>query len=65
MLEETCWVPWAAGCTLREISWVAAPCSSTAAAMVDEISDSFSMVPLISLIAFTDSCVAAWIPVIC
>ena len=52
MLEETCWVPCAACCTLREISCVAAPCSSTAAAMVDEISDSFSMVPLISLIAF-------------
>src|SRR5712691_9962313 len=59
MLEETCWVPWAACCTLREISWVAAPCSSTAAAMVDEISDNFSMVPLISLMALTDSCVAA------
>ena len=42
-------MPWAACCTLREISWVAAPCSSTAAAMVDEISDSFSMVPLICL----------------
>src|SRR6266581_852473 len=62
MWEETCWVPCAACCTLREISCVAAPCSSTAAAMVDEISDSFSMVPLISLIAFTDSWVAAWIP---
>ena len=41
---------------------VAAPCSSTAAAIVDEISDSFSMVPLIAWIAFTDSCVAAWMP---
>jgi len=30
---------------VAEISWVAAPCSSTAAAMVDEISDNFSMVP--------------------
>src|SRR5829696_10275624 len=40
ILEETCWVPWAACCTLREISCVAAPCSSTAAALVDEISDS-------------------------
>src|SRR3981189_88707 len=65
MLEETCWVPRAACCTLREISWVAAPCSSTAEAMVDEISDNFSMVPLISLIAFTESWVAAWMPVIC
>src|SRR5882672_602629 len=54
MLEETCWVPWAACWTLREISWVAAPCSSTAEAMVDEISHSFSMVPPISLIAFTE-----------
>src|SRR5438874_13724445 len=59
MLEETCWVPWAACCTLREISCVAAPCSSMAAAMVDDISDSFSMVALISLMALTDSCVAA------
>src|SRR6266851_4637659 len=65
MLEETCWVPCAACCTLREISWVAAPCSSTAAAMVEEISDSFWMVPLISLIAVTESWVAAWMPVIC
>jgi hypothetical protein len=65
MFEETCWVPWAACCTLREISWVAAPCSSTAAAIVEEISDSFSMVLEISLIAPTDSCVADWMPVIC
>jgi hypothetical protein len=34
--------------------------------MVDEISDSFSMVPLICWIAPTDSCVAAWMmPLIC
>src|SRR5450432_2220051 len=65
MLALTCWVPCAACCTLREISCVAAPCSSTAAAMVEEISESFSMVPLISLMAFTDSCVAAWIPLTC
>jgi hypothetical protein len=58
MLEETCWVPCAACCTLREISYVAAPCSSTAAAMVEEISESLSMVPLISLMALTDSWVA-------
>jgi hypothetical protein len=45
MLEETCWVPCAACCTLREIPCVAAPCSSTAAAIVEEISDSLSMVP--------------------
>ena len=33
--------------------------------MVEEISDSFSMVPLISLIAVTKSCVAPWMPEIC
>src|SRR5689334_6643036 len=33
MLDETRSVPRAACCTLREISWVAAPCSSMAAAM--------------------------------
>src|ERR1700732_3322239 len=59
MLDETCMVPSAACCTLREISCVAAPCSSTAAAMADDISDSFSMVPLICWIDATDSCVAA------
>src|SRR5215475_610106 len=59
ILEETWCVPCAACCTLREISWVAAPCSSTAAAMVDETSDSRSMVTLICLIALTESCVAA------
>jgi hypothetical protein len=46
-------VPCAACCTLREISWVAAPCCSTAAAMADDISDYLSMVPLMSLMAFT------------
>ena len=65
ILDDTCWVPVAACCTLRDISCVAAPCSSTAAAMVDDISYSFSMVPLIAWIAVTDSCVAAWMPVIC
>ena len=50
---------------MREISWVAAPCSSTAAAIVDEISDSRSMVAPMSLMALTDSCVAVWIPAIC
>src|ERR1700740_378733 len=33
--------------------------------MAEAISDSFSMVPDISLIAPTDSCVAAWMPAIC
>src|ERR1700734_4295073 len=57
-LDETCCVPWAACWTLREISCVAAPCSSTAAAIAEEISESFSIVPEISLIALTESCVA-------
>ena len=65
MLAETICVPCAACCTLREISCVAAPCSSTAAAIAEEISDSFEMVPDISWIAFTESCVADWMPVIC
>src|SRR6476619_3326004 len=65
MLDETCWVPCAACCTLREISCVAAPCSSTAAAMVEEISDSFSIVAVSVKKTFTDSCVAAWKPDIC
>lgn len=38
-LLETCCVPCAACCTLREISCVAAPCSSTAAAIVEDISE--------------------------
>ena len=49
-------VPWAACWTLRAISCVAAPCSSTAAAMVEAISDMPPMVSPISLIAPTDSC---------
>src|SRR6266700_1628596 len=65
MLDETCCVPCAACCTLRDISCVAAPCSSTAAAIADAISDSFSMVPEISLMAPTDSWVAPWIPDTC
>jgi hypothetical protein len=59
MLEDTCWVPCAARSTLREISCVACPCCSTAAAMADETSESFSIVPLMSLIAPTDCWVAA------
>jgi hypothetical protein len=65
MLAETCWVPWDACWTLREISCVAAPCSSTAAAIADEISDSRSIVPEISLMALTDSSVAPWMPETC
>ena len=52
-------VPCAACWTLREISCVAAPCSSTADAMVDEISDIRPMVSLISSMALTESRVAA------
>src|SRR3954471_21000073 len=64
-LRETCWVPSDACWILREISCVAAPCCSTAAAMVEANSDSCSIVPLMSRIALTDSCVAAWMPEIC
>ena len=39
MLAVTTSVPWAASCTFREISAVAAPCSSMAAAMVTDICD--------------------------
>jgi hypothetical protein len=53
MLELTSDVPNAACWMLREISCVAAPCSSIAAAMVDATSESRSMVPLICLIAVT------------
>jgi hypothetical protein len=53
MFELTSVVPCAACWMLRDISWVAAPCCSTAAAMADDSSDNLSMVPLISLMAFT------------
>src|SRR3954451_24604595 len=49
ILEDTCCVPVAACWMLREISEVAAPCSSTAAATVAAISDSRSIVLEISL----------------
>jgi hypothetical protein len=58
MFDETCGVPCAACCTLREISGWQYPCSSTAAAMAAEISESFSIV-LEILIALTESWVAA------
>ncbi|MEI9922827.1 MAG: hypothetical protein WDN50_03970 [Bradyrhizobium sp.] len=48
MLAAPSEVPSAARCTLREISWVAAPCSSTADAIVAEISEIRPMVELIS-----------------
>jgi hypothetical protein len=41
MLAETFWVPCAACCTFRDIPWVAVPCSFTAAAIVEEISECF------------------------
>jgi hypothetical protein len=50
-LVATWAVPWAACWTLRAISWVAAPCSSTAAAMVEAISEMRVMVAPISLMA--------------
>src|ERR1700694_4825635 len=55
----------AAPCPFREISWVAAPCSSTADAIVAEISDIRAMVAPISLIAVTESLVADWMSAIC
>src|SRR6476469_6417323 len=60
--DETSCVPCAACWMLREISWVAAPCSSTAAAMVDDTSDNRSLVAEMSRIALTDSWVAVWMP---
>src|SRR5260221_5075148 len=65
ILASTCEVPSAARCTFREISWVAAPCSSTADAIVAEISDIRAMVAPISLIAVTESLVADWMSAIC
>jgi hypothetical protein len=58
-------VPCAACCTLRAISCVAAPCSSTAEAIAEAISDIWPIVVLISLIAAMDSSVAFCVPVIC
>jgi hypothetical protein len=65
MLLATCAVPSAACCTLRAMSCIAAPCSSTAAAMVDAMEETRSIVSPISLIALTDSRVAACMPEIC
>ena len=65
MSAAPCEVPSAARCTLREISWVAAPCSSTADAIVADISEIRPMVELISLIAPTESSVADWMSAIC
>src|SRR5450756_735701 len=58
IFSATSAVPLAASPTLRAISAVAAPCSSTVAAMVDAISEMWVMVAPISLIATTESCVA-------
>ena len=52
---ETCSVPFAACWTLRAISCVAAPCSSTAAAIVVAISLTSPIVRPMPLIASTDS----------
>jgi hypothetical protein len=48
---------------LRKISRVAS--SSAAAAMGENFSDRFSMVPLISAVAPADQCAATWMPLIC
>src|SRR3977135_4709090 len=64
MLPATFAVPAAACCTLRVISLVAAACSSTADAMVVAISEIRPMVPPISLMATTESRVAACISAI-
>ncbi len=50
---------------LLEISWVEAPCSSTAAAMVDAISSTERIVSLIDPIAAAASLVAPWMAEIC
>jgi len=54
MLLATRIVPAAVCCTLRVISCVAAPCSSTALAIVVAISAMRAMVPPISLMAVTE-----------
>src|SRR6185437_11398448 len=65
IFDATKVVPCEACCTLREISWVAAPCSSTADAIVDEISEIRRMVLVISRIARTELWVAVCIAEIC
>ena len=61
MLVATSPVPVEACWTLRAISWVAAPCSSTAEAMVVEMPLISSIVFWIELIASTVPLVAPWI----
>src|SRR5215831_12492269 len=60
---------WAAPCaacwTLREMSLMEAPCSSIATAITALISEMRLMVPLISLMVETESCVADCMPEIC
>src|SRR3954467_8945998 len=65
MLALTSFVPWAAFWTLREISLVVTPCSSTAEAMIEHISDIRPIVPSIALMELTELLVAAWMPEIC
>src|SRR3982074_2675656 len=62
MLPVTWAVPWAACWTLRAISWVEAPCSSTADATVVAISEMRPIVSPISLMAATASCAAVCLP---
>ena len=65
MFFDTSLVPCAACCTLRLISLVAAPCSSTAEAMVAVTAFTFSIDWPIAWIAVTAPWVAAWIASTC
>ena len=65
MLVLTSWVPRAASWTLREISRVAEPCSSIAAAIAVPIWSISAMTSATLRIAVTVSSLAAWIAAIC
>ena len=60
ILAETSLVPAAACCTLREISWVAAPCSSTAEAMAVEISLTRPITWVMSRMAVAEVSLDCW-----
>ena len=62
MVPDTSDVPLAACSTLRAISWVAAPCSSTAEATEVVISLIWEMIAVICSLTFTASRVASWMP---
>ena len=61
MLDVISADPWLASLTDRAISLVVAACSSTAEAMVVWISEIWSMMPLISVMASTADFVSVWI----